>query len=413
VKQRAFAAVNDTAFIAADGLADERQFTAGRLALAAPTLPASASCAEAFDWLIANPGVPAAALLDDSGRIAGLVSRQIFFARYARQYIPELFARKPVLRLANTDPLIVDENVRVADLGATMVVENPEALVECFVVTSRGRYRGIGTGEALLRGKVALLQAQEAELRRALVAAHDASRAKSNFLALMSHELRTPLNAIIGFSEVMGGELFGPLDARYRDYAHDIHGAGRHLLALINDILDLSKAEAGKLEHHPEPLVPGELIQECLRLVRGRAREAGLTLSATVAPGMPQLHLDRLRLKQVLLNLLSNALKFTPRGGHVAVEAHRHGAGEAEIVVRDTGIGIAPEMIAVALEPFRQIASPLARNAEGTGLGLALVKSMVEMQDGRLVLESTLNQGTAARILFPPARCLPELSQTA
>lgn len=395
----------DTLFLVPEGSANDAKFTAGRLAAAVPVLRDTTTCGETFEYLLAHPDLPAIAVVDAAGTIAGLVSRLIFFARYARQYAPELYAKKTILRLANTEPMIVDQHVRVDDLSATMLMENPEALIECFVVTANGRYLGVGTGEALLRCKVALLQARQAELSAALASANDASRAKSNFLALMSHELRTPLNAIIGFSEVMQGELFGELAPRYRGYAGDIHGAGRHLLALINDILDLSKAEAGKLDLRPEAVAPRGLIAECLKLVRDRAREAGLRLSAQIAPDMPNLYLNRLRLKQVLLNLLSNAIKFTPPGGTVWVEALRHASGAAELCVRDTGIGIAPDMIAVALEPFRQIDSPLARHAEGTGLGLALVKSLVEMQDGMLELDSAVNEGTAARVLFPSTRC--------
>lgn len=395
----------DTLFIAPEGSAADRNFTAGKLAALAPTFSHRTTCAETFTWLLEHADAPAIAVVDDNGLVVGLVSRLIFFARYARQYAPELYAKKSVLKLANAHPLVVDEHVRIADLSATLLLENPEALIECFVVTRKGRYFGVGTGESLLRAKVALLQAREAELSLALSSANDANRAKSNFLALMSHELRTPLNAIIGFSEVMQGELFGELAPRYRDYAGDIHGAGRHLLALINDILDLSKAEAGKLEQNPERISPRDLVAECLKLVRDRAREAGLKLGSDIAADMPDLYLDRLRLKQILLNLLSNAIKFTPRGGQVRVQALRHASGMAELSVTDTGIGIAPDMIAVALEPFRQIDSPLARNAEGTGLGLALVKSLAEMQDGVLELDSVLDQGTAARVLFPSTRC--------
>ena len=210
-----------------------RPQTAGALAILARAPPHTMTCGEVFTWLLDNPAVPAVAVLDDSGTVAGLVNRLIFLARYARQYAPELYSRKSVLKLANLTPLIVDEQVQFSDLGATLLVENPDALIECFVVTAKGRYLGIVTGEALLRCKVSLLQAREQELSDALSVAHEASRAKSNFLALMSHELRTPLNAIIGFSEVLGGEMFGALgNGRYRDYAHDIHGAGRHLLAL-------------------------------------------------------------------------------------------------------------------------------------------------------------------------------------
>ncbi|MDB6090203.1 MAG: hypothetical protein JWN85_2987, partial [Gammaproteobacteria bacterium] len=276
---------------------------------------------------------------------------------------------------------------------------------ECFVVTRRGRYLGVGTGEALLQGKVRLLQAREGELSRALTAETSANAAKSDFLALMSHELRTPLNAIIGFSELLGTEMLGPLGhPRYREYANDVHGAGRHLLALINDILDLSKAAAGKFELSCEEIVPADVITECLKLTRGKAHEGGLRLTQDLAPGLPNLFADRLRFKQVLLNLCSNAIKFTPPGGSVHVTANYGEDGSFVLAVRDTGIGMAPEQIPMALEPFRQIASPLARNTEGTGLGLALVKSLVECHDGTLEIESALNRGTTVRLVLPPSR---------
>ena len=386
-------------------LVDDEQ-TAGQLAARTPAHTENTSCGEIFDWFRAHPAVPAIAVLDSgSGEVLGLVNRFIFFARYAQQYVPELFGRKSILKLANRSPLVVDADVRVADLGATLLVENPEALVECFVVTRRGRYLGVGTGEALLQGKVRLLQAREEELSRALTAETSANAAKSDFLALMSHELRTPLNAIIGFSELLGTEMLGPLGhPRYREYANDVHGAGRHLLALINDILDLSKAAAGKFELSCEEIVPADVITECLKLTRGKAHEGGLRLTQDLAPGLPNLFADRLRFKQVLLNLCSNAIKFTPHGGSVHVAADYREDGWFVLSVRDTGIGMAPEQIPMALEPFRQIASPLARNAEGTGLGLALVKSLVECHDGVLEIESALNRGTVVRLLLPPSR---------
>jgi two-component system cell cycle sensor histidine kinase PleC len=385
-----------------------RSALAGDLAERLPAHPASTSCGEIFEWFRAHPGIPAVAILDDdSGKVLALVNRLLFFARYAQQFVPELFSRKSILKLASSRPLIVDEKVPVAELAATLLAEHPNALVECFVVTARGRYLGVGTGEALLRSKLDLLQAREQELSRALSAATSANRAKSDFLALMSHELRTPLNAIIGFSEILGSEMLGPLGhARYREYAHDVHGAGRHLLALINDILDLSKAEAGKFDLADAEIVTADLVAECLRLMRGRAQEGGLRLSHEIARGMPNLVVDRLRLKQVLLNLLSNAIKFTPRGGRVHLEAHHDGQGRPILSVRDTGIGMAPDMIPAALEPFRQIASPFARNTEGTGLGLALVKSLVECHGGSLEIESALNQGTLARLILPATRAV-------
>ena len=386
--------------------------TAGMLAARTPALSERTTCGEVYDWFIAHPAVPAAAILDSqTGAVLGLINRFIFFASYAKQYVPELFSRKSVLKLANGHPLVVDADVRLADLGATLLVENPEALVECFVVTRRGRYLGVGTGEALLQGKVKLLQAREQELSRALQAETRANAAKSDFLALMSHELRTPLNAIIGFSEVMGSEMLGPLGhPRYREYAGDVHGAGKHLLALINDILDLSKAAAGKFELVYEAPAPADIVSECLRLTCGKAHEGELRLVSDVTPGLPNVIVDRLRFKQALLNLCSNAIKFTPPGGRVDISAYQREDGSFVLAVRDSGIGMSPEQIPVALEPFRQVASPFARNAEGTGLGLALVKSLMECHDGKLELESALHKGTTARLVLPVERTVRRLA---
>jgi len=235
--------------------------------------------------------------------------------------------------------------------------------------------------------------------------AEKANRTKSEFLANMSHELRTPLNAIIGFSEMIETEVYGPGLPRYRAYAADIHGAGRHLLSLINDILDLSKAEAGKLELHAEAVDLGELIGESVRLMSERAAKKGLRLTLDIG-ALPPLMIDRLRSKQILLNLLSNAIKFTPENGSISVTAGRDASGRVVVCVRDTGIGIAPDMIALAFEPFRQIDSTLARQSEGTGLGLSLVKKLIELHGGEVTLESTIDVGTTVFVSFPATRCM-------
>ncbi len=377
---------------------------AGQLAHPLPTLSPEMTCGETFDWFLAHADQPAAAIVNEEGRIEGLVNRLRFQARYARRYYPELFSKHSIIRLANPRPLIVDRNLAIAELGARLAFEQPEALFESFIVTENDRYFGIATGEAVMRCKVDLLTSHQENLRDALLQLAEANQAKSNFLALMSHELRTPLNAIIGFSEVLSSEIFGPLSERYRSYAADIHGAGKHLLALINNILDLSKAEAGRLEMHPEPLLVPNLIGDCMKLVAEKARNQFITIKVSVAPDLPLLMGDELRVKQMLLNVLSNAVKFTPPSGHIEVTAEHK--GELVIAVADTGVGMAPEMIPVALEPFRQVDSSLARKFEGTGLGLPLVKTLIERHDGHLVIESELNVGTTVRLCFPSSRCL-------
>ena len=222
----------------------------------------------------------------------------------------------------------------------------------------------------------------------------------------MSHELRTPLNAIIGFSEIVAGELFGPIGAtRYVDYARDIHTSGIHLLSIISDILDLSKIEAGRRELSESAIDLYEMAELALRLVRGRAENGGVRMVNGIAPGqMPRVFADERAVKQILLNLLSNAVKFTPDGGRVAVAAELRGDGSLAVSVDDTGIGIAPENIPRALAPFSQVDSTLTRRYEGTGLGLPLVKSLIELHDGTLELESEEGKGTLATIVFPARR---------
>ncbi|HUC60717.1 MAG TPA: PAS-domain containing protein [Alphaproteobacteria bacterium] len=247
----------------------------------------------------------------------------------------------------------------------------------------------------------------EADLRAALNQAELASRTKSEFLANMSHELRTPLNAIIGFSEIMKNELFGPIgNTNYADYARDIHESGIHLLSVINDILDVSKAEAGKIELHEEEVDVGQIVEASIRYVRDRATALKVRLENELPEGLPTVRVDPLRLKQVLLNLLSNSVKFTPEGGDVTVSGGVSPAGEFVLAIVDTGIGIAPEDMARVLEPFGQVDSTMHRRYEGTGLGLPLAKALVELHGGTLALDSKVGVGTTVTVRLPKERVL-------
>jgi two-component system cell cycle sensor histidine kinase PleC len=233
--------------------------------------------------------------------------------------------------------------------------------------------------------------------------AEAANRAKSEFLANMSHELRTPLNAINGFSEIMVAEMYGPLgDRRYQEYARDILGSGQHLLALINDILDMAKIEAGKLNLRFEPVSIEEVAEDALRLVRNRAEAAGLVLTADLPPA-PDIEADYRAVKQILLNLLSNAVKFTPRGGRVVLRAEVT-PDAVKLIVRDTGIGISREDLERLARPFEQVEHQHSKTQQGSGLGLALTKSLIEMHGGDLKLDSEPGMGTAVSVTLPRRR---------
>jgi signal transduction histidine kinase len=220
----------------------------------------------------------------------------------------------------------------------------------------------------------------------------------------MSHELRTPLNAVIGFSEMIREAMIGPLDARYRGYGADINTAGRHLQNVINDILDISKIEGGRLELRDEPVAIEDMIESCRRIVAAMAEATGVALAVDTGVALPLIRCDALRFRQILLNLMSNAVKFTPAGGHATVSAVIDG-DFAVITVADTGIGMRQEDIAVALEPFRQVGGSaqdiLTRRFTGTGLGLPLAKALVELHDGTLTITSAPGRGTTVCIRLP------------
>jgi signal transduction histidine kinase len=317
------------------------------------------------------------------------------------------------------DPLVATSGVVLAPEWLAIAVAT--VMVTVIVLGLAGSVLDQHLAERTLREAVRLrahvaelqatkrqLEAAASSLESALAAAAAGSQAKSQFLATMSHELRTPLNAVIGFSEILAAESFGPLgDDRYKDYAKSICDSGRHLLDLINDVLDFSKVDAGHLELQEEVLDLREIASAALRMIAGHADAARVRVTDQLAPDLPLLRADPRRVRQVLLNLLSNAVKFTPEGGEIRISGSRTSGGLA-IAVTDTGIGIAAEDIPRALERFGQIDNALSRKYAGSGLGLPLSQRLMALHGGTLDLESEVGTGTVVTIGFPAFRLVED-----
>ena len=242
--------------------------------------------------------------------------------------------------------------------------------------------------------------------------AEEANLAKSKFLATMSHELRTPLNAILGFSEVMKAELFGPhAVAAYRDYSNDIHFSGQHLLTLINEILDLSRVEAGRYDLREESVSLGNIVEDCQHLLALRAKKREVTVHLAIEPALPRIWADERAVRQIALNILTNAIKFTPQGGRVDVKVGWTQSGGQYLCIRDTGPGIPEEEIPVIMSSFGRGSLAQKNAEEGTGLGLPIVKGLVELHGGTFSLKSKVREGTEVIVVFPPQRVMDAMPQ--
>ena len=324
-------------------------------------------------------------------------------------YRPEQLIGRTLADLAHP------EDAEIALAAFASAGEGKAASAELRLATKQGGYAwgefrcrpASETGDAMggivaVTRDIAERKAYERDLIQARDLAEDASRAKSRFLANMSHELRTPLNAILGFSEVMTHQMFGPLGARYVDYSQLIHESGGHLLGLINSILDMSKIEAGRLKLQPERFDVSEVTVQALRFVSFLAERNGVTLEEAIDPSARHIVADKRAITQILINLLSNGVKFTPRSGTVRITAALVGR-DIELSVSDTGVGIDQTDLKRLGQPFEQVDSEYTRAKEGTGLGLALVRALTHLHGGTMAIESILGEGTTVRVRFPQA----------
>ena len=268
---------------------------------------------------------------------------------------------------------------------------------------ARGNVRAeLGKEHAVLEFEEARNLSDEARRR-----AEEANMAKTRFLSTMSHELRTPLNAILGFSEIIEQEVMGPIgNPKYKEYVADIHSSGTHLLKLINEILDLSRVEAGRYELHEEPVALVGIAEEAMQMVKLKANEKGLTLQIRAERTLPDVFADERAVRQIVLNLLSNAVKFTPKGGQVVVKVGWTGSGGQYVSVSDNGPGIARDEIPIVLSSFGQGSVALRVAEPGSGLGLPIVQALMKIHDGRFDLQSKLREGTAATVIFPRKRVM-------
>jgi len=307
---------------------------------------------------------------------------------------------RPILNLADTARQVSiqkDYNIRAKMIGDAKKEDKNELVI--LTDSFNEMLTEIGARDRQLK-------TQNVALEKARDAAESANRAKSQFLANISHELRTPLNAIIGFSSILMNQLFGTLgDPKYLEYAKDINDSGAHLLDIINDILDLSKAEAGKLTLAYEEVHIGKAINKSITILTDRATKGNITITTDVPKMLPPLAVDRLRFIQILLNILSNAVKFTEPGGkvHIAVCTDEGNPAQFIITVEDTGIGMSQEDIDKAFQSFGQVDSGLNRKYEGTGLGLPLTKKLMELHHGAISIKSTLGKGTLVTLALPAA----------
>lgn len=369
-------------------------------------VPPHATCGEVYERFHTDPDLVAIPVVTGDKPV-GLLKRIDFLIRLADRYGRPLYEKRPVAELMDASPLVIENNVALDQLNRALVGENKDSLQAGFIVVEDGVYVGIGTAYTLLKVNMERAERRMKDLEVARMEAEAATRARTQFLANMSHELRTPLNAIIGFAEFIMSEDVRGRDIRdHRGYIGDIRDSGKHLLSMINSILDLSKLEASAFVLREDYEAPREIAGQVVRMMEGMAKARDIVLEHKPAGHQFDLHADIQVVKQVLINLISNAIKFSPSGSLVRITDRINPDGCIEFMVADSGPGMSAEVIKRVMQPFVQADSGLARKHDGTGLGLPLVNAFVDAHGGKFQLVSKVGEGTTAHVLFPAERSI-------
>jgi len=370
-----------------------------------PPVSPSTPCIEIYEQFRREPDALCVPVVENE-QVVGLVDRQDFLLRYTYQLGPDLYGKRPIIHLTDKTPIVVDVSMPFDALGDLIVKARAGGLLRGFVVVRDGRYFGVASALSLVRLMldVSERRAEALEIERQRV--EDANRSKTEFLASMSHELRTPLNAIIGFTDFINSEPFGPVQPpKYGEYIVDVNRSANHLLGLINELLDMAKIEAGRMELSEEEFPAALPVEEALQMLKQSISDAGLTLEQDLTAEDIHLYADRQMALQVMLNLLSNAIKFTPHGGKITVRSQRVPDGVG-MSIEDTGIGIPENYIQRILQPFEQVENAMSRSRPGTGLGLPLAKAMIDAHGGTMAIHSKLGKGTRIEIHIPASRVI-------
>lgn len=335
----------------------------------------------------------------------GLLKRLDFLVQLADRFGRPLYSKQPVTTLMDDAPVIINSSMKIDELNKKFVTTNQHALQEGFIVVNHGKYIGVGSAFTLLQANMLNAERKVKEISKARKIVEEASQSKSEFLANMSHELRTPLNAIIGFTDLILNYKKTEIKCEsVIDYIGDIHGSGKHLLGMINNILDISRIESGKFDLMESIECPNELIDQVVRLIKPSAMTKKIDFQVNYLENDDLINIDAQLISQVLINLATNAIKFSPNDTKVTVSVKQDSLSGTSFIIKDQGPGIPVDKIDEMLKPFSQIDGAFVRNHEGTGLGLPIVKSYVEAHNGQFNIVNGPEGGAIASVYFTPAR---------